>query len=120
MSRDRIVDDYLNGELPFSAIYREASRDEVCPEDVAARVRARAARWSRLWPALAAARRVRRGVRSLVERHPILAGVALAIAVAALSLAVANLRTAKAPDAAPVLECPGPSTEDGSGITPAR
>jgi hypothetical protein len=115
MTKDRIVDEYLNGNLPFSAIYRKASEGEKCPDELSAAIRARAARWNRLWPAVRAVRRLRREVLSRFEQHPLLVGVTLPMAVVAALFVALNFPAGNIAKTGPVLECPGPSDAGGTG-----
>ena len=38
MTKDSIVKDYQEGRLPFSELYREATREEQCPDELALRI----------------------------------------------------------------------------------
>jgi hypothetical protein len=82
MTRDKIIDEYLKGKLPFSELYRKASEDEVCPDKLSARVLAGAARRDRPRSVYSVIKRLQRAIHSRVEQHRILIGSVLPIAVA--------------------------------------
>lgn len=103
MSKDKIVDEYLKGRLPFSDLYRKASEGEQCPDDLAAGILADAVRWRRLRSANRAVKRLQRGIRSLYERHRIWVGTVLPMTAAAVLVVAFQMLTGN--DAKTVPEC---------------
>lgn len=104
---DKILDRYLEGELPFSDIYGKAAKDEECPDSLSTKILAIASRRNRPisvnWIAT-----------SLPRRKRIVIEATLLVAAAAALIVTINI-----PSNNPELECPATSAADESSADPA-
>ncbi len=93
MRKDKIVDEYLKGGLPFSDLYRRTSEGEQCPDYLAARILAEAARWRRLKSASSVVKRLQRAIRSRYERHRFWVETVLPMAIGIALVMVSQMPT---------------------------
>lgn len=103
MSKDKIVDEYLKGRLPFSDLYRRASEGEQCPDYLAAKILAEAPHWSRLRSANSVVKRLRHEIRSRYERHRFWIDTVLPMAIGVVLVIASQMLTRYATKAVP--EC---------------
>lgn len=103
MSKDKIVDEYLKGRLPFSDLYRRASEGEQCPDYLTARILAEATHWSRLRSANSVVKRLRHEIRSRYERHRFWIETVLPMAIGLALVVVSQMSAGK--DTKTVQEC---------------
>ena len=102
-NEDKIVEEYLSGQLPFSEIYSRVTKGEECPDDLSTRILAMAAGRDRARTARWTAVRFSRRTRIVVE------AALLAAAAAALIVAISM------PPRTPSLECPGNTAAEKNG-----
>jgi len=92
---DKIIDEYRKGRLPFSDLYRDVSEGDECPDELSARIIARAVDHQQSRPA---------GWRMYAPRGRTRIWIEAALLTAA---AIALLVALNGPRKAPDLECPG-------------
>lgn len=114
MSKDKIIDEYLEGDLPFSDLYRKASEGERCPDYLAARILAKATRWGRLRSANSIVKRLQREIRSRYAQHRIWIETVLSMAVGAVLVIASQMIVGN--DTKIVLECRAVPTVVGQSL----